>query len=458
MKTNRKTYFFCGIGGSGMSSIAQVLNHNGHEILGSDRNFDQNKGLAARDLLLSLGIKLFPQNGSGLCSTIDELIVSTAVEDSIPDVQQAKLKNIPIVKRAQILAEIFNESSCGIAVGGTSGKSTVTGMIGHILMHSGKNPTVINGAEMLNSNSSEYSGSVYCNDGDLTVIEADESDGTIEYYRPDIGVITNISLDHKSLDELNELFKNFSKNSTNATVLNFDCPESRKLLKLNQNFTSFSVKNYEADIVAESIKFNDSSIEFNVKEHAFTLNLTGDFNLENALAAIAACSTYGISLSDCAKALTTFSGIKRRLQNLGCVNGVTVIDDFAHNPEKIAATLKTLKRFQKRLLVMFQPHGYAPAHLAKDGLIKAFSNTLDGNDFLVMPNIFYSGGTADKKISSTELINAIKSKGINAEHISDRNQIENCFLSQVDSGDIIVIMGARDDTLTDFATSILRKL
>ncbi len=458
MTSNKKTYFFCGIGGSGMNSIAQVLNYNGHVVLGSDRNFDQNKGLTTRDLLVSQGTKIFPQDGSGISSAVDELVVSTAVEDTIPDVQEAKQRNIPIKKRAQILSEIFINGKFGIAVGGTSGKSTVTGMIGHILTELGKNPTVINGAEMLNAKSSKYSGSVYCNNDDLIVIEADESDATIEYYQPDIAVITNISLDHKSLDELNTLFHNFSEKSTTATVLNLDCNESRKLLRSNCDFITFSLKNNDADIIAESTKFSTDKILFRINEVDFNLNLLGEFNLGNALAAIAACSAYGISLTDCATALSTFKGIKRRLQVLGCIHGISVIDDFAHNPEKIVASLNALKRLKKRLLVMFQPHGYAPTYLARNGLIKAFSDSLDKNDILVMPDIFYAGGTADKKISTSELIHTIKSNGTKAEHITDRNQIADRFLSLAYRGDQIIIMGARDDTLTDFATSILRKL
>ncbi len=458
MTNNKRTYFFCGIGGSGMNSIAQVLNHNGHVILGSDRNFDQDKGLSIRNLLVSQGIKIFPQDGSGISCDVDEVVVSTAIEHTIPDVQEAVRQNISVIKRAQILAKIFNAGKRGIAVGGTSGKSTVTGMIGHILMQSGKYPTVINGAEMINAKSSTYSGSLYCNDNNLIVIEADESDGTIDYYQPDIAVITKISLDHKPLDELRRIFYNFSRKSTMTTVLNLDCGESQKLLNSNHDFTTFSLKNNNADIVAESMKLNSDKIGFEVNNQNFSLNVMGDFNLANALAAIAACRACGISMSDCANALTTFKGIKRRLQLVGCINGISVIDDFAHNPGKIMASLNTLKRSKNRLLVMFQPHGHAPTHLARNGLIKAFSDILDENDLFIMPDIYYAGGTVDKKISSSEIVEAIKLNGINAEYISNRARIADRFLEIAHSGDSIVIMGARDDTLTEFATRIVQGL
>ena len=216
---NTKTYFFCGIGGSGMSALAQYLCRRGANVFGSDRSFDQGQNASVCDALQKQGITIVNQNGRGVTSNVDVLIVSSAIEPTISDVAAAQKLNIPITTRAELLAEIFQSFPRRIAIAGTSGKSTVTAMIGHILTVAGKDPTVINGAAMAPDISDHGIGNVRTGNSDLCVIEADESDGSIANYTPTLSVLTNMGLDHKSLPELRQLFGDFLTRATAGDIL-----------------------------------------------------------------------------------------------------------------------------------------------------------------------------------------------------------------------------------------------
>ena len=450
-------YHFCGIGGSGMSAIAQVLQSQGHSIQGSDRNCDQNRNQGLFEQLAKQGARLFPQDGSGIDTTVDEVIVSTAIEGDNPEIRQATQLGIRISKRAEILARLCNTCN-GIAVGGTSGKSTVTAMIGHILTCSGKRPTIVNGGVMNNFADSDLLGNAVCGDPTLYVIEADESDGSIEYYTPDIAVVNNISKDHKSLDELYTLFGEFLGRARTAAIVNIDCIHKLNFGLPEDTRVTFGLGSVQADIIGHSPRFERSGCQFVVDDVNFRLRTPGRHNLMNALAAIACCANVGISLRECSDTLEEFLGVARRMQIIGEFNGVTVIDDFAHNPDKITATLSTLSPWTGRLLVVFQPHGFAPTRFVKDGLINAFAETLRSTDLLAMPRIFYAGGTADRTISAGDLIKPIRKTGIEARYIPERSEIARWFVDSARHGDTILVMGARDGTLTGFAQDILARL
>ncbi len=448
----RKTFFLCGIGGSGMSAIAQVLVHQGHTVRGSDRSRDRGLNSVLYEGLAAHGMALFPQDGSGVDGAVDELVVSSAVEESNLDVKAALTQKVRIRKRAEVLADLFNRGG-GVAVGGTSGKSTVTGMAGQILCFAGLNPTVINGGAMLNTIRPPLPGNAICGDPDLPVIEADESDGTISLYEPAVAVVTNISLDHKPLAELRVLFQDFVSKASRAAVLNLDCPESVQLS--SDCCVTFAVENRKADFCAAELEPLIDGVRFQVNGTSFRLRTPGRHNVYNALAALAACSVLGVSVEAAAEALGGFLGIGRRLQVLGTVDGVTVIDDFGHNPDKIAASLSALKEQPGRLLVMFQPHGFGPTRFLKAGLISAFVEGLEPSDLLVMPEIFYAGGTATKDISSQDLIEPIAVSGLRAEYIPKRDAVVQRFVEEAEPGDRVVVMGARDDTLTDVVRQVL---
>ena len=433
-----------------MSALAQVLQHRGNQVRGSDRTYD--RGLNARlyDALDSQHIALYAQDGSGVDTAVDVLVVSSAVEETIPDVKKARMLGVPVKKRADILASLFNASR-GIAIGGTSGKTTVTGMVGHILEVSGTSPTVINGGGMLNSRL--FPGNAICGGSELMAIEADESDGSIALYNPTVGVVTNISLDHKPLDELQGLFGEFCGRS-HISIKNLNCLESRSLPAT----VSFGVDNADADYNATEIRPTSSGARFRLNGQDIQLPVPGVHNVSNAAAAVAAADQVGVGLKDSADALRSFAGIRRRLQVLGETGSICVIDDFAHNPEKIRASLQTLKARPGRIIVMFQPTGFAPTRMLKDGLINAFADELDGSDLLMMPEIYYAGGTASRDISSLDLVDAIKNRGIPARYFPERSEISLHILKEAGPGDRVVVMGARDDTLTEFAQSILERI
>ena len=449
-----KKYFFCGIGGSGMSALALALKYKGTEICGSDRSRDAGLYADKFEKLKKQGIRLFDQDGSGIDENTDALIVSSAVEETIPDVIKARELNIPVRTRAELLAEFFHEHN-GIAVGGTSGKTTTTGMIGHILRENGLDPNVINGGVMLNYPNSMGLGNVIAGNGSFCVIEADESDGSIELYRPAVSVVTSISLDHKPIDELKVLFADFVARASVGAVLNADNEDTLALKEKNDNVLTFSVRGANADLKAENIVPQENGTEFTLDGERIFLPVIGRHNVANALAAVATVEMIGITRTQAINALTSFKGIHRRLETVGTTKkGISVIDDFAHNPEKIAATLAALKEYDGRLIVIYQPHGFKPTKMLRSGIVEAFDKGLSLDDTLIMQEIYYAGGTAQKDISSADLVKDLEKTGKRVHFIPNRKKIISLVKGLASKGDRIVIMGARDETLSDFARSI----
>lgn len=451
-----KKVSFCGISGTGMSALAQILKARGVEVRGSDRCFDQGKDTENRKALEDIGITIFPQDGTAISNDLDCLYVSTAVEDSIPDVKAALEKNITIKKRSDLLAEIFNAAPQGIAVGGTSGKTTVTAMIGYILDVLGKKPTIINGGILKNYINNPGIPNVVVNQGGICVIEADESDGSIEKYIPYIAVINNITIDHKSIDELKKLFYAFAGRATAGAVVNLDCPDSHELLTAAKKTVTFSITNPKADIFVSNITPLQNGIAYQLGEQKFHLKLTGSFNASNAAAAIAACTLLGIDKYEAARALENFLGTKRRLDIIGTAHNITVIDDFAHNPAKVYASMSALRDYPGRVLVIFQPHGFAPMRMTGRQIMESFAETMQPDDMLFMPEIFYAGGTAAKDISSAHLAEYARSIGVNARFYTKREEIKTEILQLACPGDRIIVMGARDNSLTQFCEEILQ--
>lgn len=439
-----------------MSPIAQVLLKKGHKVSGSDRAYDQGNSLDKFKALANLGCNICSQDGSGMTDEIDILVVSSAVEESIPDVKAAIEKNIKIMKRSDVLSELFNASETGIAVGGTSGKSTVTAMIGHILKTCEKDPSVINGAVM--KNASEGLGNAYLGNSSYCVIEADESDGSIEKYTPAVSVLNNITLDHKPMEELRPLFKDFVGKASIGAVINLDDEESIQLQNTAKNTITYGVENSKADLNATGLKPLATGVEFQLDGTTITLQVAGKHNVSNALAAVAAASLVGVGIIDATKAMESFTGVKRRMDIIGTKNNITVIDDFAHNPDKIAATLATLQEHDGRVLAMYQPHGFAPTKMLRRELVEAFVEGMKDEDQLLLPEIYFAGGTVARSISSNDLVSDVNSQNKQAIFFNNRDEIAAYIQENAKKGDRIVIMGARDDTLTDFAKNILEPL
>lgn len=465
MTLNRQArYFFCGIGGSGMLPLALILRGQGYTVDGSDRSLDQGRLGQKFEFLKHQGIGLFPQDGSGVTATDQVLVTSAAVEDTVPDVKAARTLGLKELRRAELLAALFNDAKQSVAVGGTSGKSTTTGMIGWILHQTGAKPTIMNGAVMKNFVGADNPfASAAVGTGDAFISEVDESDGSIALYRPRVAIVTNISLDHKSMEELRTLFGDFVAKAE-ITVLNLDNDETRTLATKARNTITFSLTDLRAQLFAGRLRPAPDGITFEVTERDtgarldLHLQVPGAHNVSNALAALAAARACGIPLKEAAAALSSFTGIKRRFEIVGTKGGVTVIDDFAHNPDKIAATLDTLHAFPGRLLLMFQPHGFGPLRLMKNELIACFAENLNASDILIMPDPAYYGGTTTRTVGSEDIVAGIVATGHQAIHIADRAACADRLVALAKSGDRIVIMGARDDTLSEFAANILHRL
>ncbi|WP_439540789.1 glutamate ligase domain-containing protein [Sphingomonas sp.] len=462
---NGKPHFFVGIGGSGMMPLAMILAGQGATVAGSDRSLDSGRLPAKFDALRSLGIDLFPQDGSGITSPDQVVIASAAVEDAVPDMVQAAKLGCPRMTRAELNAKLFNAAPLSIGVAGTSGKSTVTGMIAWILHSLDRDPTVMNGAVMKNFVRPEAPfASALVGGGDLYVSEVDESDGSIALYNPHVAVLNNVSLDHKSLEELRALFGDFAAKAR-TTVVNVGDPESAELARaLDENRTlTFGVE-ADADLFAYNLQPEPNGIRFelevfgNFLQMPVTLQVPGRHNVANALAAIGAAMAADIAVGDAVDALATFTGLKRRFELVGTANGVAVIDDFGHNPDKIGATLDTLHAFPGRILALFQPHGYGPLKVMRQELVAMFADKLSADDQLILPDPVYHGGTVAREVTSADIIADIAAIGRDARHIPDRAAAAAHLAAIAQPGDRIVIMGARDDTLSQLAQSILDDL
>jgi UDP-N-acetylmuramate--alanine ligase len=459
-------YFFCGVGGSGMTPLALLIKARGGLVEGSDRAHDQGRNAKRFDFLRANGVLLHPQDGSGVTRPSQILVTSAAVEETVPDVQAARRIGAAVITRATLLAELFNSAVLGVGVAGTSGKSTTVGMLGWILHRAGKSPTIMNGADMKNfiDVASPFA-SARIGEGEVFVSELDESDGSISLFEPRVAVLNNISLDHKSLDELRTLFWRFIAKAQ-TVVLNLDNAEAGALsrgLKPGQAFT-YSLNSGQADLLATKPVHSPGGIAFQVKAREtgelikVDLKVPGLHNVSNALAALSGAKACGVPLGAAAAYLGEFSGIRRRLEVVGAANEITVLDDFAHNPDKISATLETLHAFPGRLLLMFQPHGYGPIRLMRNALVSCFANGLRDEDVLVMPQPVYFGGTVDRSVGSDDIVSEIQRSGRKAFAFPDRVGCGDMLIELARHGDRIVVMGARDDSLSQFAHDLLRRL
>ena len=455
--------FFSGIGGSGMLPLASIVRASGTKVAGSDRSLDAGRTPHKFDYLRSLGIQLFPQDGSGLQPGMT-LVTSAAVEPTVPDVVRAKELGLTHLTRPQFLAQLLNSAQRSVAVGGTSGKSTVTGMIGWILHACHRQPTVMNGAVMKNfvTPSAPFA-SALVGDPELFVSEVDESDGSIALYQPEIAVLTNISLDHKEMEELRSLFAAFLLRARKA-VVNLDDPESRAIADVipPDNRLGYGFDSPGADFMGKDLQLGAEGASFALEAEGarvdVQLQVPGRHNASNALAAIAAARALGVPVQDAAAALGRFAGLRRRLETVGSAGGVTVIDDFAHNPDKIAATLATLRAHPGRLLIMFQPHGYGPLTKMGEELAEAIAGGMAPDDRLYLPDPVYQGGTVERTRGSDWLVDQVKERGREAEHIAERASIGEALVAEAKAGDRILIMGARDDTLIDFAQGLVEQI
>ncbi len=447
-----------------MLPLAMIVQARGAVIEGSDRALDQGRTPEKFDWLRAHGVTLHPQDGSGVTRADQTVIATGAIEETVPDIGAARRAGATIKTRPELLSELFNAAATSVGVAGTSGKSTITGMIAWILHQTGREPTVMNGAVMKNFADADHPfASALIGGPDLFVSEVDESDGSIARYDPTVALVSNISLDHKSMEELRDLFGGFTARATTA-VLNLDNPETTALaqtLPAGKAIT-FGLGEEKADLSAHDLQPLPTGMRFRLiegwSEHDVVLNVPGAHNVANALAALGATRALGVSTAEAVKALETFAGIRRRMEVVGTAGDITVIDDFAHNPDKIAATLKTLHAFDGRLLILFQPHGFGPLKLMKSEFIDGFAGLMREDDVLLMPEPVYYGGTTDRSVGSEDIASGVRAAGRQAEALATRADCGDRIVAIAKPGDRIIVMGARDDTLSTFAAELLGRL
>ncbi len=421
---------FIGIGGVGMNGLAQLSALSGYFVSGSDRGY--NPAAELFQALEKLGITIFPQDGSGISKETTQVIYSTAIEPDNPDWLKAKELGIPLLHRAELLKELIGDDEL-IAVAGTAGKTTTTGLLGWIFECMGKDPCIYNGAAVLNWKQFPTLGNIRKGASNLWIIEADESDQSFLNFHPTHSIITNISKDHYELDELHTMFDQFQKQTSGITVRG-----------QSSDLSVFHL-NPRTDPSADG-SFTFQGLEFKVP-------MLGKHNLENALCAIRLCEKLGLDLQRVRDALAQFKGIERRLEVAGVVDGVTVIDDYAHNPAKIAASLSAVSESTTRVHAFWRPHGFTPLFQNQDDLIRVFKQAKPASLFILL--VYYAGGTVEKKTTSAEFAAKLNSAGVPAVLVPDyaalKRELEQC----VEPGDAILGMGARDPELPLFAKKLV---
>ncbi len=436
-----------------MSALAQYLQGTGRQVRGSDRLFSTPSDV--REKLEALGIQCFIQDGSGLTDSVDCVIVSTAIEDSVPEVQFAKQRNLPILHRSDLLAKIA-ASRKTIAIAGTSGKSTTSAMLYSILEHAGYGPGIISGAGLTRLIKQGRIGNAEVGTGDWLIIEADESDGSIVHYHPEIGVLLNIDKDHQELEELIQLFTTFRTQSNQFSV-NQSHPLTAALsLDAKRDFSTDPAS--DAAFIAADFSQSGLQIRFRIDSVSFHLQQVGKHNMENALAAVAISSQIGVPLEVAAEALRDYEGIFRRHQVLGQKNGVWVIDDFAHNPVKCAASIRACQPIASKLIAWFQPHGFKPTRFLRNDYVQEIAAALRPGDSIWMSEIYYAGGTAQRDISAGDLIQDLRDKGVQAYFVADRRDFLDAVRPHLSSDSVLLLMGARDPSLEVFSTELWKNL
>ena len=442
-------FHYAGVAGSGMSALAQFQAMTGGLVSGSDRAFDRGERGALRAQLESLGIMVKPQDGSGLGPDCAALVVSTAVEEHVPDVAVARAKNVPIIHRSELLAH-FVANHRSIAVTGTSGKSTVTAMVFDILRGAGREPSVITGGDLPELQAQGLPGNASAGSSDLLVVEADESDGSLVRYAPAIGVILNLQRDHKEMADVAAMFATLRARARETLVVG----DAENLDAFAGGAIRFGLS-ARADVRGEEVELGPLSSRFRVEDTVFELPVPGAHNVANALGAIAACRAVGVTLEEMAAPLKGFRGIGRRFQTVGKARGIEVIDDFAHNAEKIAAAIRTARLRAKRVLAIYQPHGYGPTRFLRRDFVSTFARELSPSDRLWMLEVFYAGGTATRDFSAADIVAEIVGLGAKAEFAPSREWLVARIAEEARPGDLVLVMGARDPSLTELARAIL---
>ncbi|MDR2849807.1 MAG: Mur ligase domain-containing protein [Verrucomicrobiota bacterium] len=427
-----ETVHVSGIGGVGMSALAQALLDQGVAVSGSDRLLDAGDVTGPLACLKAQGARLCPQDGSGVTPQTARLVVSSAIEADNPEVVRARSLGVPVVHRAAELARRV-EGRRLIAVTGTCGKSTVTAMLGCLLEGAGFDPLVVNGAAVAGWDAGGARvGSVRAGRGDWAVIEADESDKSLMVFHPEHAVITNASADHFGMDETQTLFASFRARVPGVVVDGRDEPGGPAGLRL-EGWNGF----------------------FEFEGVTYRVPMPGVHNVCNAWHAVRLARALGAPPERLAAALAAFGGVERRLQRIGTCGGAAVVDDYAHNPEKLSAAWGTLaEAFPAGVCAVWRPHGYAPLRKMKDGLAEMFARVCRPQDTLLLLPVYDAGGTADRSLNSAVLASLLREKGVHVVGVQDGLEAEALMRGRAVAGGALVTFGARDPGLPRLAARL----
>jgi UDP-N-acetylmuramate--alanine ligase len=446
MRRTRNIHFV-GIGGVGMCGIAEVLQNLGYQVSGSDMAQSVNTRR-----LSAAGVEVFIGHAAENVDVVDVVVTSTAVNESNPEVVAARAKRIPIVPRAEMLAELMRFRQ-GIAVAGTHGKTTTTSLTASLLAEGGLDPTFVIGGKLTSAGTNARLG-----DGEYIVVEADESDASFLYLQPVISIVTNIDADHLStyggeFSKLKETFVEFLHHLPfyGMAVMCVDDPVVREVLpKVTRPVTTYAVEQ-EADVRALNVRFNGSQSLFDVKLPGteellnITLNMPGIHNIQNALAAIAVAHELGVELGAIQAGLETFAGIGRRFQIHGDINTskgeVLLVDDYGHHPTEMLATINAAKSAwpERRLVVAFQPHRYSRTH----DLFEDFSEVISDVDVLCLTEVYAAGEEPIAGADGRTLAGAVRARGkVNPVFVEDPFRLPDVLADVLEAGDVLLTLGA----------------
>jgi len=446
MRRIRKVHFV-GIGGAGMSGIADVMHTLGYQVSGSDI-----ASSAVTERLKNIGVKIYNKHVAENVSDVDVVVTSTAIDQENVEVETAKANRIPVVPRAEMLAELMRFSH-GIAVAGTHGKTTTTSLVTSILAEAGLDPTYVIGGKLNSSATHARLGK-----GKYLVAEADESDASFLYLQPMIAIVTNVDADHLptyggDFSRLKQAFVEFLHHLPfyGLAVVCIDDAEVRGLLpEITRPVIRYGTDS-EADVCASNIRYQGSQTLFDVllpdakSPIEITLNMPGHHNVLNALAAICVAHELGVTVQHMQKALSEFEGIGRRMHMYGDIKlqqgTVTLVDDYAHHPTEIAATLSASKNAwpDKRMVAVFQPHRYTRTR----DLFEDFSQVLNECDVLVITEIYAAGEELIAGADGRALCAAIRARGrVNPIFIDDVEQLGSNLQTILQDGDLVLTMGA----------------
>ena len=442
---------FIGIGGIGMSGIAEVLHNLGHRVQGSDQSDSANV-----QRLRDKGIEVFVGHTADNLGDAEVVVVSTAIKKNNPELISAREKHLPIVRRAEMLAELMRFRNA-IAIGGTHGKTTTTSMVATLLEAGNLDPTVINGG-IINA----YGTSARMGEGEWMVVEADESDGTFLKLPADVAVITNIDpehLDHYgNFDAVRAAFRQFVENVPfyGFGVMCLDHPEVQALVgRIEDRKVITYGENPQADVRFSNVRIDGTRSIFDVeirrrrtgKIFSFTdlvLPMPGRHNVSNATAAIAVANRLGISEADIKKGLASFAGVKRRFTLTGEANGVQVFDDYGHHPVEIKAVLAAAREACKgRIIAVHQPHRYSRL----SSLFDDFAHCFNDADTIILAPVYAAGEDPIEGASSEALVSAIKAAGHrDARFLEKREDLASQVAAIAKPGDFVVLLGAGNIT------------